>query len=620
MQRGFMRKVFFVLLVALVLALGGSAHAQFVIHVFDVGQGDAILLEFKSAAILIDAGGEATGDDRYKNHFLSDLNAFFARRIDLNRTLQAVIVTHPHIDHTRFLMDVMDVKNNEFIVKQFYDGGDTKGSGSAQLRPARELPNSQPIKYDVIRDKDIGNDGYTPAGLKDISPGVDIRFLAGSRDCANGNNNSLVVRVKYNDETALFTGDSETDDDEECEDGQVEHLLERYDGTNLLKADVYKVGHHGSHNGTDEALVSAVSPAIAIISAGHEETKGPGPFHGFFFGHPREDVVELLEATTGNRNPPVAGYTYIKGTKNRDATDTILEGRLITKAIYCTCWDGDLTIADKGQGKFAVAGSARQLMDSGNQPRLIDVVDPNQQLGGQPFQFVPASSSDWSDLSPRQKTIRIVALSLIPLFIFVFMRVHEALRERQLEKMADKLIEMSLGGWKFTRFELAALVWRSRADRSIFRFLWPKPRIGINEVVERSVAQLIGSTKIGSPGVNPMGMTVGQCKALIKELERLHSDPKSPKDLIGPLPSTTFLVAAVPTIVLIIAIHAVPSVTNHLAEVSGNNPLLEELWTGLLGTIVGMGATFLKRKSTYRSKPDEPPVISQDPPEKKNQK
>jgi competence protein ComEC len=281
--------------------LEGYAQAQFAIHVIDVGQADAILLEFKSSPILIDAGAEATGDDLYRNHLLSDINAFFAKRGDLNRTLQAIIVTHPHIDHTRSLMDVFQ----NFTVKYFYDGGDMKGSGVPQLNQARRYASSHAIQYTAIRDEAIRRDGFTPTGLGKLPCGADVRFLAGSRGCANGNNNSLVLRVHYDHKTALLTGDSETDDDDECEEGQVEHLLERYQGTDLLRADIYKVGHHGSHNSTDEAFVSAVSPAIALISAGHKETREPGKFHAFFFGHPREDVVELLEGTTGNRNPPV---------------------------------------------------------------------------------------------------------------------------------------------------------------------------------------------------------------------------------------------------------------------------------------------------------------------------
>jgi competence protein ComEC len=326
---------------AVILATS-AAVAQMSIHLTDVGQADSILLEFKKAAVLIDAGGESTGDDRDKDHLLAQLNSFFTRRADLNKTLYAVIVSHPHIDHTKLLMDVFQ----NFKVKYFYDGGDLVGSGVSQLKKARTFATTHGIKYLAIDDDTITKNGFTPAGLKLLmtSSSADIRFLTGTRNCDNQNNNSLVVRVKYKDTTALFTGDSQTDGDGGCDEGQVQHLLDRYHDPDLLKADIYKVGHHGSFNATDEEFETAMSPKIALISAGHKETKGPGQFHGFYFGHPREDVVALLEATADTRTPARTGYTYTKGTKKKTDTSTIDDPRTIGKAIYCTCWDKDVDV------------------------------------------------------------------------------------------------------------------------------------------------------------------------------------------------------------------------------------------------------------------------------------
>ena len=176
--------------------------------------------------------------------------------------------------------------------------------------------------------------------------------MTGSRNCDNQNNNSLVVRVQYKDTKVIFTGDSEIDGDGGCDEGQVSHLLERYHGSDLLDVGVYKVGHHGSFNGTDEDLVKALSPKIAVISAGHRETKSPGKFHSFFFGHPREDIVALLDSEiAGTRSPARTGYSYIKG-------GNIKDGRAIDKAIYCTCWDNDITIDVNAAGDKVVVSVA----------------------------------------------------------------------------------------------------------------------------------------------------------------------------------------------------------------------------------------------------------------------
>lgn len=586
-----MRKLAILFLIVFLPLLGWAADAPFSIHVIDVGQGDAILLEFEKAAILIDAGGEATDDQRYKEHLLSELTAFFKRRPDLHYTLQALIVTHPHIDHTRFVMDVLNNEDSQyhFVIRHLYDGGDTKGSGAPQLRAARKFASDRGIDYAAIRDDVIGQEGLIPAGLKNLSPGADIRFLAGSRDCANGNNNSLVVRAHYGNKTALLTGDSETGDDEDCEEGQVEHLLERYEGTDLLRADVYKVGHHGSHNGTDEAFVSAVSPAIALISAGHRETRAPGTFHAFFFGHPREDVVELLEATTANRNPPVGAYTYLKGTRNRDATNTVIEGRLIAKAIYCTCWDGDLTVSTDSHGEdFSVIPATPHPIQPEYRPGLMNVVETHVQPSAQAFQFAGASLAMRADPSSQGITTESVILfSLVLLLIYIVMRVCEIFRERRAEELAQELIIRTPEELELTRFELRAFIRRNDPKKRILRSLWPRLRISIDDVVERAVAQLIRND-------------LPDRKAKIDALRKFHSNADDLPALPPPLPSTLFIVAAATVVVLFFAIQAVPPVGGYLTTVFHQSPFLEELWTGLLATVVGASATVLGKKSTRR--------------------
>jgi competence protein ComEC len=53
-----------------------------------------------------------------------------------------------------------------------------------------------------------------------------------------------------------------------------------------LHADVLKVGHHGSRTSSTQAFLEAVSPSVALISAGYENS----------FGHPHPDVLERLSA------------------------------------------------------------------------------------------------------------------------------------------------------------------------------------------------------------------------------------------------------------------------------------------------------------------------------------
>ena len=160
--------------------------------------------------------------------------------------------------------------------------------------------------------------------------------------------------MQYKSSRVILTRDSEIDVDGGCDEGQITHLLERYHNSDLLCADIYKVGHHGSFNETDEDLVKALSPKIALISAGHKETKNAGKFHGFFFGHPREDIVASLESEiTRTRSPAISGYTYIKGGNIKDDKE-------IKKATYCTCWDHDITVEVNAEGnQIVVSGVDR---------------------------------------------------------------------------------------------------------------------------------------------------------------------------------------------------------------------------------------------------------------------
>jgi hypothetical protein len=73
----------------------------------------------------------------------------------------------------------------------------------------------------------------------------------------------------------LFTGDAEKESEEEM-------LSRGYD----LKADVLKVGHHGSSSATTWAFLKAVSPKYAVISVGK----------GNDYGHPHKETMEKLKS------------------------------------------------------------------------------------------------------------------------------------------------------------------------------------------------------------------------------------------------------------------------------------------------------------------------------------
>ena len=91
------------------------------------------------------------------------------------------------------------------------------------------------------------------------------------------NNDSLLLRLKFRNRTLLLPGDAEK---------QAEHVILEENSANL-RADVLKLGHHGSKNSTAQEFLDAVAPSMAIISLGEDNP----------YGHPSPELLERLKAS-----------------------------------------------------------------------------------------------------------------------------------------------------------------------------------------------------------------------------------------------------------------------------------------------------------------------------------
>ena len=89
------------------------------------------------------------------------------------------------------------------------------------------------------------------------------------------NDASIVLRIDYGKTSFLFTGDAED---------WSEYMM--IDAGAELRADVLKVGHHGSRTSSTAEFLEAVSPALAVISVGKDNG----------YGHPAAEVLDRLEA------------------------------------------------------------------------------------------------------------------------------------------------------------------------------------------------------------------------------------------------------------------------------------------------------------------------------------
>lgn len=329
------------------VALTSAAGDRIVVHYINVDQGGSALLEFPCGAVLIDAGGRGTAAG---DHLLEYLEAFFDRRWDLHRRLDAIFITHPHLDHNAYLKRIVGEPGAAtFQIGAFIHNGRLNGRISNWMKI--RLTAAPAIREQIVTDADIEEAGTAGVGGELIDPlscdRVDpqIRVLSGAhprmpgwsaRENTNENNHSLVIRIDYGDSSFLFTGD--------LEDRAIERLVEHYRGTLMLDIDVYEPGHHGSNNGTTDDLLTAMTPELAVISVGERTSRSSRT--AWSYGHPGLGAVTMLERVITRARAPIDGFVG-------DGAEVLVD-HPVTKAIYATGWDGDITVTGDASGNLEV--------------------------------------------------------------------------------------------------------------------------------------------------------------------------------------------------------------------------------------------------------------------------
>jgi competence protein ComEC len=341
-------------------APAGTAELEAVrLHVIDVGQGSATLVETPCGAALIDTGGELNDDFDGVAALTRYLDAFFARRPDLRKRLALLVISHPHIDHTRGIATVLA----RYKVANVVDNGDVREEvgGFEQIALHEWLQRHPNVGHVDVAEDDIGDRGLTspvidPIGTCD-GAAIDpvIRLLSGGRLGKeevghDPNDDSVVVRIDFGEASFLATGDI----------GRlgIAHLLKRFaSNPALLDVDVLIVPHHGSKHSAARALTEKVSPELAIISAGpYDRSLGTQPeYTARAFGHPSKIIVdELAGAVTATRRPARV-MVGLRGAWK--ATPSEWAPQVVDKAIYATSWDGDIVVTARANGWLEVTTS-----------------------------------------------------------------------------------------------------------------------------------------------------------------------------------------------------------------------------------------------------------------------
>ena len=226
---------------------------------FDVGQGEAMLLESGAERLLIDAGGPPFGGGTFDIGSRVLAPALWAHGV---RSLGALLVTHGDPDHAGGAASVVDI----FSPAAFWEG--IIVSAHEPSRQLRDRAAARGLRPALRR----AGEAFTwgAAAIRVLHPPEPDWERPRVR-----NDDSVVLEVRHGDVALLLTGDIGAD----VERAVVQAL-------HPAPIRILKVAHHGSRTSTSAVLLDAWRPDAALISAGRGNT----------FGHPAPEVLARLDA------------------------------------------------------------------------------------------------------------------------------------------------------------------------------------------------------------------------------------------------------------------------------------------------------------------------------------
>lgn len=239
------------LTLAVTLTALSFQQGEMTVAAIDVGQGQSILLRSGNHLTVVDCGGD--GPDNAGDLTADYLQGQGYGKIDL------LVLTHCHADHANGVPQLL--KRLKVGTLMLPEGEEDSPLRQEIFVLAQELG---------IETRSIGAESRI-----DLAPGHSLILYPPMGKELDPNEQGLTLLAAAGDFEVLVTGDMS---------GEVEgELLRR---TELPDIEVLVVGHHGAQTSTTEALLTAATPDIALISAGRNNR----------YGHPHAAVLERLAA------------------------------------------------------------------------------------------------------------------------------------------------------------------------------------------------------------------------------------------------------------------------------------------------------------------------------------
>ncbi|WP_338789039.1 DNA internalization-related competence protein ComEC/Rec2 [Metabacillus sp. FJAT-53654] len=231
--------------------------------IIDVGQGDSIFIQrpFNKGSYLIDTGGRISfpkedWEESSNPYSLAEkVTVPYLKSIGITK-LDALFLTHGDMDHIGEALPLMkEVKIKELIFPEGF------------VRGKLEDTIIQEAKKKMMKIKAV------QAGERVTFQGFSFYVVSPSILTESKNDDSLVLWAELGGLKWLFTGDAEIEGEKK--------MIEMYP---TLKADILKVGHHGSKGSTSDLLLDHINPSIALVSAGDNNR----------YQHPHTELLEKL--------------------------------------------------------------------------------------------------------------------------------------------------------------------------------------------------------------------------------------------------------------------------------------------------------------------------------------